>query len=277
MSFKLKIEFGGLCMFVEEKSDPAGLYVLMPAMGMGNDEHCPMVLTYAANTPDRQDWLYPFHHGTADLSMLRVTRPGAANRFTGFLPVSKFANKTPVAAHWLTTAPGGSLAARVRLPLWQSVNPAGNSGAIKLQNAVTPGDCAQYYGLAELTMELTDPNQTDIHIFGQLLDPRGSGVVKVTVVNVPFGYLKKPGMYRHAADAQLDHLRGYYGLLKGYAGTEPVLPTPVSCYEVGEGTPESWPCPDVPQHFTVPTRYIDPLNCTVGFGCPEDDPECSGI
>lgn len=255
MPLSYTIQFGGLCLFVEKDTDPKGLYVLLPQLSpmSGHARHCQMVLAFDANGYVA----FPFAGQILDLSSIaphtkKTGRPPWMADITGVAG-------SPVDEGWLTTAsPTGPLAARVRLPLGSTLCALGEEDAIMLR----PPDYQTEVGVRGLVSVRI--NESDGCPGNVLHDP----AALIGIVNTPAEPIQNPTKkYRHDRGDDAHHINAYYKLLK--SGTGPM-------WRIGRDVnqnaatkePQDQPCLGSTRVSVKPitAKYIDPYNCTVGYG-----------
>ncbi len=280
MTFKIKIEFGGLCLLVREE-DPAkqlGLHVLMPTMQMmmPGMYHCPMVMFHRENTAGSVDCMRSFGGYALDLRSGIAPSP-LVPLPSQLLAISSYA-KQRVDDKWLTDAPAGCLMARLTMPVDTRLKVLGNPGDLKI-----PGEprVRAFYGRVQADFDHADPPAA-IQIAGRDVTPGANGIM-LRMVNIPMETLD--GKRRASKFGErADHVQAYYHLLKGCCNP------PVDGPDIFKG--EEWaadngaggpiyscpvPLKDFPYYpWTIGDNghYIDPLNCTVGIGCPESAGKC---
>ncbi len=270
---KLVIEFGGLCMFVENPNEPKGLFVLMPKMEMIGMMHCQMVRTKGANMPDGKDYLLPFAGGSVDWrSLAQEQAPGAMPAMA--LDISGYAG-TNVDEKWLSDAPPADcLAARVILPFGSKVETFGESGLLQVLDRAP----APFVGQARVTIDVTEARDT-LEIAGMTLSPVDvdregdvDSVIQVEFLNVPRSELDgiKP---RVIEGVPVHHVQAYYTLLEGSCDSNRGGPAILAAQNRNGDVDISAfakSCPTEPEPIENPLdgAYIDPLNCTVSFGRP---------
>jgi hypothetical protein len=181
--------------------------------------------------------------------------------------VSSYAN-APVDEKWFTAAPKGRLAARLRLPLGASMDV--DSDPAYLAEMCVEGSTQHVWlsGFATLTVKV-DPPLQDLRICGQVLTPTSSWEIAFDILHAPREELNGvKHAHKHGDEAK--HLQGYYGLLKGHGGGQHG-PRITMCQDRSGDTspPKDLACPS--ERVTAPPsrpvfEYIDPYNCSVGFG-----------
>ena len=262
-SIKVKVLFGGLCLFVEwtEPAALAGLYVLMPRW----PEHCQMLITPVI-APGGQGMLVPFGGTILDLGNLAAPR-GAVGRPGAMADITRFANGATVQAVHFSGPLSGPLASRIRMPLGSkidSVTRGGLADIIATNNpAVTEHVCGQ--ASVEIDTQLL-PNP--FNVAGQTLVPDGNGEITFALTNIPRSHLTA-GPMNHTKGELLGHMFAYYSLLNPTVVSELLVARDVQVTTQPDPGPQE--CPGNAQPFP-PLRhpwhmeFIDPYNCTVGFG-----------
>ena len=265
-SSDLTIEFGGLCLFVERNDAQAkGLYVLLPRVQDASmPAHCP---TLVIHSRAGDGVAMPFDAGGAvngpvlDLGDIAGGGSPAADP-SGLAQTSKYVNGTPVEDRYLTQPPSGALAARVRLPLGTSIEPFGKPAQLKDPD----GNLVAVYGRVRVHV----PPYGPIREFVRRLAGTGAEVV-LSVLNIPAYDLRHAGSkYHHHKDWAARHIRAYYALL-GVPPRDFTYPG-----EINPGYPDDPPpdsCISAPTRVHIPPaatgpqiEFIDPYNCTVGYG-----------
>jgi hypothetical protein len=290
MSIKVNITFGGLCMFVQcLEEERKGLWVLLPDMSSTPEtnamNHCAMMVVSdpAATT---KHTLHAIAGTDLDLTPNGAAAPVAPLDTKYLFTASKYAGNDGVAADCFESSMPKKLIARFRLPLSTTV------GAVTGPNGE---------GVGEVLVEHTGPVKTvgsaiasftlnttslSIPVKGNggspaVLAASASGSVELLIVNAPRTHLDyaQGTRFKHFAGEMLMHTSGYFSLLRSYV-TGDMHPEVRSLYNVGDTkTPPGARCPIGPEAFSRPAgadalsiAFIEPINCSVGHGCPTDDP-----
>lgn len=272
---KLTIRLGGLCMLVE-RTNPPGLFVLMPSVPAGHGHiapHCPTVLVPQAHTGENHGWRLSFQGQAADhLGDLADPAPGVGP-FDWVANVSAYTGGCPVADQWLTAKPpAGPLAARIRLPIGTKPTPVGRRAKMRVPDHAAPGQTKQVelYGRAEATITVAEPNSGFLEIAGRRLLPDRNGEIVLHFLNVPAIDLENPKQHGHAKGSRAEHAETYYQLLAPACTAASGFPPILIDEEVsGDPPPHGGPeCPpDGPwRERDFAAKFIDPYNCTMGGG-----------
>jgi hypothetical protein len=234
---KLTIEFGGLCLFVQGKQGKnTRLCVLMPSDTMHG--HKPQV------SPESTAW--------KDLP------PQKSYDLTSYLDGGSQPVVIPKSLRWTKHAGAhvkkdlldstkfdhGLLAARLYLPYPKSAHTPYKGAKVK----VVKGD-----GTETTPFNVVGTVSLDY----ELKQPFSVGPLSVTAsdMTVRIGnFIPGSKDKRHEKDEKLKHALHYLPLLSGLQETLPYAIT-TEVYE-----------PDI--------SFIDPVECTVGTGCPEDEINC---
>jgi hypothetical protein len=262
----LTITFGGLCLFVRRYVDPAGLYVFMPRTHRVHGEmHCPLLIS--DHPTSASNWLVtPYEGRDETLGTFGAPAPDPFAKLPPqMLRMSRYAALPVASSLYGMAPPTGCLLAKVRMPIDTEILRIGDVG----QMAPPDDDPGPFTG--EVTVELQVAGR--LKIGGQEIHPNGNNF-QVQLVNVPISHLKKPFRpVRQAEEAH--HTNAYYSLLRDQSCPS-TLRRPI---KFGETTTHSGPFPDPEpcrlQAFSMPRvgiRWIDPLNCTIGMACDENDP-----
>jgi hypothetical protein len=246
MAFELTVQIGGLCLLLERKETAAtGLFVLMPE-APAHHSHAAVFVYDAGNASGHQGI------NGHDLTVTGLLQNGGIVGLPAEIaPVSHFAGGVPVASKWTESAtlePG--LLSRVKFDLGHQVVPVGRYADmnIDVNNVVQRRNMT---GRVELRHIVSDDSITvdDIR-----LTPDSEGKVFIGFYSAPGGDFHHPGR-PHPADEVQPHFASYYALL--------------------EGTPTG-PLPRTARDHPVPpgfhTMLIDPVQCSLGGGCPTADP-----
>jgi hypothetical protein len=254
MPWKLSIEFGGLCMFVQRKSstESTGLFVLMPVMpGM---KHEPVLEFGEGNNKLR----VPLDGWEVDLTSL-ADHGSTASKLERMANASNYVGES-VDEKFLSGKVGDCLAARIVLPYGSDVDTSNKiSGKMKVDK---PGATQEILvGLAQVEFEVKDDSKHRILIAGAtLFRGRDEKKVSIRMVNVMPDDLDNPVTKPHKKKDKVPHFPAYYRMLKAGCpnGKGPDLLVDCDADSSGE-------CQD---RFTQPeVLFVDPYNCTIGSGC----------
>jgi hypothetical protein len=256
-TWTLRIEFGGLCMFVQRKltADKTGLFVLMPDVpGM---EHEPIAELGHGNSKLRVP-LKKFHVDLTHLASHGQTK----SNFTGCGNASRYASKAVDEVFLSGKKFDECLAARIRMPYGSPVTTLGAKAQLRADKTGSVRETL--YGRAEVRIQVPDTIKK-IDIAGAILFRHPSDdEVLIRMVNVMPADLDDPKKHRHKKGKPVPHFSAYYRLLRDScpnAGGPNLL---VDCDTdecVGEGE-------------AVEIQFVDPYNCTIGSGCDQSDINC---
>jgi hypothetical protein len=262
MSWKLSIEFGGLCMFVQRKSSDyrTGLFVLMPVMP-GSMKHEPVMEFGEGNSRIR----VPLEGFEVDLTTL-ATHGSTASKLDGMGNASGYAGRS-VEEKFLSGDFAECLAARIVLPYGSKIDKTGKpSGKMKVDKPGAPQETL--FGKVQVDVDVEDDLLHRIPIAGATLF-RGKNEPKVSIrmVNVTPDDLDNPQTKPHKKGEEVHHFSAYYRLLQDKCpdGGGPRLLVDCDANSTGD-------CDDT---FTGPKIFfVDPYNCTIGSGCQPGTINC---
>lgn len=273
MAYKLTINVGGLCMLVQKKTSPQGLYVLMPA---SHHEHCPVMITEAANTPGGKALLVPIGEDQ-DLTYLAAHATKLQPRPPKVLEMSMYAGQ-PVNAGCFAGPRLNCLARVVRLPLGCTMTPADPVASLNVPDANGVYAPQDFVGTVAIGIDVQDLDV--LVIAGKRLtpivpvDPKSPATMTITILHVPRAEWEcvEEGI---AVGSPATHLDAYYDLLGDNCATPPNPRKPAITHATKHdgkaGNPSGKGCPtkDEPAPKKCATRllWIQPANCTVGYGC----------
>jgi len=254
MSWKLSIEFGGLCMFVQRKSPDyrTGLFVLMPVMpGM---KHEPVMEFGEGHSRIR----IPLEGFEVDLT--RYADHGSnGSKLDGMGNASRYAGKS-VEEKFLSGDFAECLAARIVLPYGTKVDTTGKpSGKMKIKKPGAPQETL--FGEAQVELEVKDQSIQRIPIAGATLFREiNEQKVSIRMVNVMPRDLDDPKPKHHRKGDRVEHFPAYYRLLQGKCpdGGGPDLIIDCDADDNGDCKPS----------------FVDPYNCTIGSGCQPGTINC---
>lgn len=266
MAYKLTINVGGLCMLVQKESEPKGLYILMPKADHHGPPHCPVMITEAANTPGGKALLIPLKEDE-DLSSL-APQTTSAQKPGSVLEMSQYA-KQAVNALCFTAAPLPCLARKVVLPLGGAMTPRGPLAELMVPSGSGTAK-GEFTGIVSVVMDV-DILPDNLPMKCKTLTPSG-GQITIWILNVPRSEWEG-GRAGATAGHPANHVNAYYSLLEDNCTTgkvgPPILHVKSSDAHPGSGDPRcpttEIPAPTVPN--LVGIDFIDPANCTVGYGC----------
>jgi hypothetical protein len=244
MSFTLEIRFDGLCLFVQRQQNEAerGLHVLFPK------HHGHLLRVKVGSEPD-----------ITALGIEDLCKPGNSNAvpvpIAGAISMKKATEKGTVPQAMLEGGLHSSLAARFRLP-FPDREPdlfTENVGARAVRKSGSDVPLGRVAGTVIMSFTFSEP----IMIGPVKFDTSG----QIIVANAPASYYSQ----KHDEDVILLHAPAYIPLVTG--GT----------YEIKEfrTTAKYEPKPKDPDIALIESaKAIDPVDCTVGTGCPYDEPDC---
>ena len=263
MAFTLKIHLGGLSLLVQRMKTSPGLYVLMAAdtMGMG---HTPVFgsFTNPSISIAGQD---------IDLRS-QLTGGATAQALSGALTLTKATSGGLVSKSHLGATLSGLVAARIILPLpsapprwFELVGVEARYGATTMPLAMGPVG-----GRLMLEYQVN----SSVTIMGQSF----TGPAEIVLANLPPDSPLPGEEPYHAAGEKLAHAGMYRGLLDG----GPLNPTFYTTEDYGSPQSASkssmkarpkGASGNLGRVFT-PAPWVDPVQCTIGTGCPPDEPSC---
>lgn len=250
MAFELTVKMGGLCLLLE-RNDYAGrgLFALMP-----NSAHHPHMAVFEynpANNAGNGSGVAPINGHDLDL-----TGHLAGGNMVGLpvevAPLSRYAGGAPVDPKWTASGFPAGLLCRVRFDLGHRVVPYGDLADMKV---MWNGHYERRYmtGLVRLTFTVAG---NSLSVAGFTLTAGSDARMEIGFYNAPDGDFRNPGR-DHPEDEEQPHFGNYYALLDGL----PNGPLPRTAR----------PHPG-PSGFNLGTFLIDPVQCTVGGGCPTSNP-----
>jgi hypothetical protein len=282
MTCQVVLEFGGLVMFVRDETKRKKLFVLMPALKHPHMDHKAMVANCDPVTgePIRKASLEKKGKAIDLTSQLPAAGTGSIET-NYFAPLSRVARKNrapkPVRATFLDDAPDDKrLLARIELALGHDVKAHCARAELEIDveedgNLITkPFDLA---GLARITTTVADDAKLD---FGGFEVPAvAGGALYIKIANILGGNFK-PGKEPHEVGQPVHHFYAYYRLLEPGR-----MPTPRSRTDgdqpdcpAGAFTSDQRSPYDPERKPPLRSFFVNPFQCTIGFGCPPEQPEC---
>lgn len=272
----LNITIGGLCMLVQN-TNPTGLWILMPNLA---DEptmrHCAMLIVDHDDPTTGGRRLYSLAHQHVDLSSLRAPAgPVSFGPKPNLFEASKYAGNIPVDPAMFAASLPPDLIARIRLPLglkYETKGDKGNMFVMGFGNVET-------VGRVKISFKIRDDVPVTIPVAGTrdtpvLFNPPLAANIDLTFINAPRPQVDFDQRIKHKGGDRLMHPMSYYALLPGDCGTGKDCPEAFSTFDVGDADDPGYSyCPIEPEDLPPESiRFIDPINCSVGLGCPTSDP-----
>lgn len=272
--FKLKISFGGLCLFVQKTTSPnAGLHVLLPKTGMpGMTKHCPTLIYKASGTTE---WR-PLTRSESYLG-LPVPKPDI-NRPLQIMDMSKYAGGADVDSGCFNGT-NVNLAFSFCFPLGTPVTPAGKTAWFTVPAAAPAAtEDLEFSSLAEITFDVPDLEGRGFNINNVTLQPADGEIALIIANALPDHFYGVVAEARVGCPAK--HIPTYYDLMLN-PKPDPNRPIRHAEYQSASG-PSADPTRDCPDEISHPGSKLsdlsaqsdmkmffgDPANCTVGWGCP---------
>lgn len=275
--YKLRIEFGGLCMLVQrDTGSPQGLFALMPTMNAPNMVHTPMLLACDKRYVSSGSRPKPVHLQNRVLKWGSLANAGTKQPMHKHVPsFAKFGGK-PLGTQWLTHDPAqdqsagrvGCLAARVELPLGSTISakPGAQIGEVVVNYEGQPR-FEKVVGEAIVEVNVTNPSAATIDVGP---DESGNAVVlkpccdllEIKIISIIREDLNVDDCTAnthkvvHKGD-KIEHVQAYYQLLENGCGAGPSGPVVVVAEE---------PPADEALRYILASRFINPYQCTLGTG-----------
>jgi hypothetical protein len=269
--FKLRISFGGLCLFVQKTTGiNPGLYVLLPKTGgmPGMVKHCPTLIYQGVAGREYR----PLTRSENYLDMAPAGSPSPHP--CEIMEMSKYAGAAVNSGCF--DGSNQNVAFSFVFPLGGTILPTGECAKFTVPAGKDKTEDRYFTSQADLVMDLPDLSGKGLSINGVALQPI-DGALSLSIVNAP------PDYFYGVRDAvvkntKAEHLCAYYTLLDP---TNPNPPVDILHAEaqVGVGVADPLrPCPGAKAHPALANEgessaaipfYGDPANCTVGWGCPQ--------
>lgn len=283
---QVRIYLGGLCLLSQKKTNGnEALWALMPDLtnhpGM---IHCPMLIVMHDVIHGKNATVYPLE-GLIDLTTgVQNGNPIQLPKTLPFFEAAKYAGRG-VRLDLFGSAPIG-VSARVKMPLGSDFGPAGSpDGDITVDGV---GDI-HTTGLAYAEVEAPD-GVLHIKVKGGATVDVAPNMIAI-IAAVPPSHLNLTRPIGHSKGDALPHLKAYYDLLAGTCKVDKNCPDAKATHLVnGVSDPGAGRAchtqkfealvqlghrmVDEGKHGGFSQAFIDPIQCSVGFGCPDDDPSC---
>jgi len=279
---KLRIHFGGLCMFVQR---PEGLFVLMPDMTMHDERHWPVMIVPPQNTrvfqpEDAKPILYPLLRRAID-ELKSIVPPQDPVNIDFALNVSEFAGGARVADRWIADPPQDMLACRVSLPLGCGpTGEGGDPGSVEVESWSIP---VSVRSLSRVELDLSHLKREYLQLDRATLypGPREDGhsvdvyIYNIRLAELPIGETPDSPTRTHWKGQEIHHPRAYYDLLE-LAETYTPPRFFVEKGQLGDGTADTLlqdlqcpACPVALNNFFPPNDvhpFVDTHDCSHGQG-----------